>query len=329
MKIYFGSLEIELDIEKPVADVLELTIKDMIQAKVQVRYRKPDKLISPTMRSEMIQKLIKKVPDRDYAKDVSILLDSGLSSKTIVMTANKVLGHKTTGTKLKEEFADIEQASMVWLDRKLDKTYWGMYVGTIDLPLLRHRSVAVGLTDKNQMEILSVFKGTPKEMFEDLRQRGLLVLGVKLGILSFHANATQDFKEFFPEARVALDWQEYIDITVGDAQKFMAKQAMLNRDGTEVYKYLKEVKAPLELLTHFDFDKGMHRALKTTAPIRRIEKDLSSKLRSKKLKSEHERSLVLAWSLIRLQYHWFKIPADAQQLNNLRYIQAQYQSETV
>lgn len=326
MKIYFGSLEIELEVEKGVTDVFELKIKDLVQAGVKVKYRKPDKLISPTMRTEMIQKLVKKVPDKDYTRDVNILLESGLSSNTIVMIANKVLGHKTTGTVLKEEFADIEQASMVWLDRKLDKPYWGLYIGTIDLPLLRQRSVAVGLTDKNQLEILSVFKGTPKQMFEDLKARGLKT-DVQLGILSFHANAIEDFKEAFPKARVALDWQEFIDLTVGGGNKYVAKQMMLNREGTEVYKFLKEMKAPLELMTYLDFPQGIHRAIRTTAPIRRIQKDLASKLRSKKLKSEQDRSLVLAWSLIRLQYHWFRIPADAQQLNNLRYIQAQYQEE--
>ncbi len=314
MPMKLGSILIELDGDTPVDDLSKLTLEDLLKLGVTLRWStmqgnshgKPDAIRRP--QAESI-----------YSQQVTTLKKAGFSDKTIVMIGRKILGLNSSGKNLDRDFGVFESAATKFTSREITEPVWAIFAASVNLQHFGNQTCVLGLTEKNQLTVLSIQVGSNSEIFKDLISRGINPDKIKIGVLSFHLDAIAEFKKYFPKAKAGLDWTEYVDLTIGPMNKLKVKQAMISKEKSEVQAVVKELKAPKELLSFLDFPPKLWRVLRATTAIQRVEKDLRHRLGTNKTKEEYE--LLLAWCLIRLQYHWDKIPVDADQLYNLRYLQ--------
>jgi transposase-like protein len=82
-------------------------------------------------------------------------------------------------------------------------------------------------------------------------------------------------------------------------------------------------------LVHYKFEKRFWRALKTTNPIERVNKELKRRTKSMEGLGEKTLNILLAWTAMRLEYNWLKSPVDSKALNNLEHIASRNQIEDV
>lgn len=341
MKIYLGSLEITVDIENPSnTDILDLKLREIVNARgVSVRMRgdkrepstladqldleaqdDPVRKVEAFAKNPRFRKPTGQPPARDYAEDVGLLHAVGFPDKTIVMISKHVLGVQATHESLTKLFPHLEKGAEGFLSRKIKDKIWALYAAQVELVDQQPQVMVLGLNEKNQIQVLGM-KPDAEDAFQDVIDRGVDAKKVQIGILSFHLGAQEEFKEKFPKAGIQFDWQEYIDITVGFGKKEKLKAAMGSEDNDEVTEAIDNIEGPRELLTYLDFPEKLHRALRTSAPIRKIEKTVNAKARKKGI-SEERRQFIATWELLRLQYQWLKVPVDSPQLSSLRHIKA-------
>jgi hypothetical protein len=249
--------------------------------------------------------------------DLAAVMKLGLTPKTVLQIANKVLNFTIKGPELQNSFGDVKKASLQFLSRKIKDPIWALFVASISIPVLGEVVTAVGLNNENQLILLGIEKNS-KDLYEDIISRGVKPKDIKVGVLSFSLPETKTFEKTFPNAQIQFDWFEYRDQTPGASAKALIGDAMYKEKETEVKKMLVKLKPPSELFTYFNFDKKLWRALRTTSSLKRIEKDLGAKLKTYDEDTE-EAKLAMVWGLMRLQYQWYKVPADSEVLNNLKF----------
>lgn len=312
MKMRFGTVDLEVTQDSPDQVFVKFS------AASDVRVTSPPEAVHPKL--EQPNKPLKDARDT-VARDVRMLVQSGFTKKTLSMIVSKVLGIQVDGKNLAEKFLDAEIAALEFLDRRVPPDIWAIYVAPVEIAGEETVTAAIGLSEKNQLVILALEPLAPAPFFEKLKVRGLTTEQLKIGILSFHSAAIKEFRQAFPTSSLALDWQEFIDLSVGTDTKEFLRDAMKFEDPEAILGALDAAKAPKELGTFMEFKKDLWRVLKTTSPVKRMAKDLRGKLRSRVIQTKEHRELVKVFSLIRLQYHWLKIPVDAPQLRNLKYMQ--------
>ena len=74
------------------------------------------------------------------------------------------------------------------------------------------------------------------------------------------------------------------------------------------------------LLVHYRFDKPLWRALKTTNPIERINREFKRRTKSMDTLGERTLETLLAFISLRFEYYWQRTPVNSSQLENLRWI---------
>ena len=69
--------------------------------------------------------------------------------------------------------------------------------------------------------------------------------------------------------------------------------------------------------------------MKTTNPIKRVNKELKRRTKSMEGHGEKTLNILLAFTAMRLEYNWQKIPVDSKALNNLEHTKSKNQIEDV
>lgn len=74
------------------------------------------------------------------------------------------------------------------------------------------------------------------------------------------------------------------------------------------------------LLMHYRFEKSLWRALKSTNPIERVNREFKRRTKAMDTLGERALQVLVAFTALRLEYNWQKIPANSPQLDGLTYI---------
>jgi putative transposase len=82
------------------------------------------------------------------------------------------------------------------------------------------------------------------------------------------------------------------------------------------------------LLTHFRFEKGVWRALKTTNPIERVNREFKRRTKSMDTLGARTLQTLVAFTAIRLEYGWQTTPVDTKRLEHLVSLQRINQIES-
>ena len=292
--------------------------------------------------------------DPRLKEDLAILHLSGISTRTLSLISKRILGINVSAQTVHNSLDIIEEQALCWLDRKLTEEYWALYIDGTNFKIQRRGStekeptlVVLGVNKLNKLSILALqpgHKDSAKDwgiLFDELLKRNLNPRLIQLGIMDGLPGLESKFKEHFINAKTARCWVHAKRNTLAkvpsrlqESFKMLINNVMYANslsDAEFSFKILKEqmgkdaqrAVACLEkdidsLLVHYNFDKNLWRALKTTNPIERVNKELKRRTKTMEGLGEKTLNILLAFTALRLEYNWRKVSVDSPSLNNLK-----------
>lgn len=154
--------------------------------------------------------------EKELEKDISLMFLSGLSTRGISLISKSLLGRKISPSEVSKVNKELLTGIDGWRMRPLhdfhikyliiDGVNFDMRVdhSVEKVPML----VIIGVTRENQRVFLSIQQGdkdsasTWREVFKDMKTRGLDPFEVQLGIMDGLPGLEKVFQEEFPKARV-------------------------------------------------------------------------------------------------------------------------------
>lgn len=149
-------------------------------------------------------------------EDICVMFLSGVSTRTLSLISEKLIGRKICATEVSKAGKQLAEAVETWRQRDLsvepvkymyvDGTLFSMRIdGSVEkVPVL----VAIGVTEIGHRTVLGLQSGDKesatswREMFKDLKKRGLDASHVQLGIMDGLPGLERVFKEEFTKAKV-------------------------------------------------------------------------------------------------------------------------------
>ena len=149
-------------------------------------------------------------------KDLCVMFLSGVSTRTLSMMSETLIGRKLSPMEVSKSSQELTQAVEVWRERDLssepikymyiDGTLFSMRIdGSVEkVPVL----VVIGVTEKGHRTVLALQAGNKesapvwRELFKDIKKRGLDPSHVRLGIMDGLPGLEKVFIEEFSSAKV-------------------------------------------------------------------------------------------------------------------------------
>lgn len=293
--------------------------------------------------------------DPRLKEDLAVLHLAGISTRTMAMISKRILGIEVSKQTVTNSLGMIEDKALKWLERPIDKEFWALFIDGTNFRIQRRGStekepslVVIGLSNDNRMSILTIQPGLKddadswEEVFSDLIKRGLKTKAVRIGVMDGLPGLEKRFKETFTNAVTGRCWvhalknafaktperlREAFQILTGKVMYASSENAArvafkelklaMGADGQRAVNCLEK---DLEsLLVHYRFEKSLWRSLRTTNPIERVNKELKRRTKSMESIGENTLMVLLAFTAMRLEYNWQKIPVDSVLLENLKY----------
>ena len=149
-------------------------------------------------------------------EDLCVMFLSGVSTRTLSLISEKLIGRKICASQVSKASSQLAEAVEAWRQRDLsvepikymymDGTLFSMRIdGTIEkVPVL----VAIGVAETGHRTVLGLQSGDKesatnwREMFKDLKKRGLDASRIQLGVMDGLPGLERVFKEEFTKAKV-------------------------------------------------------------------------------------------------------------------------------
>ena len=164
---------------------------------------------------------------------------------------------------------------------------------------------------------------------------------VRIGIMDGLPGLEKLFRETFPQAVTARCWVHALRNACGKAParfhevfKKLAHRVMYASSENGARIAFQELKAAMgkdaeravyclekdleSLLAHYRFDSSLWRALKTTNPIERVNREFKRRTKAMDTLGERTLQVLVAFTALRLEYGWQRMPANSAQLNSLK-----------
>lgn len=302
--------------------------------------------------------------DPRLKQDIALLHLAGLSTRMLAMISKRLLGVSISADTVSKSLGVIEEKALAWLERPLPGNYWALFIDGTNFRIQRRGStekepslVVLGMDSTNRMSILAISPGQKdnvfcwKGVFEDLKKRGLDSSKVRIGVMDGLPGLENAFKEAFSQAVTGRCWVHALRNALAkvptrliDPFKNLAhgvmyagnenaarvafsalKQAMGNDAQNAVHCLEKDLDS---LLAHYRFEKSLWRTLKTTNPIERVNRELKRRTKSMETLGEKTLRVVTAFTALKLEYNWKKIPMDSNRLLNLKPVKYYNQLES-
>lgn len=291
--------------------------------------------------------------DPRLKEDIAILHLSGLSNRVMAMVSKRVLGVEVSTDTVTKSLDIIEGKALAWLERPLHKKYWSLFIDGTNFKIQRRGStekepslVVLGVDEENRMSILSISPGYKdnaeswREVFKDLVKRGLDPQAVQIGVMDGLPGLETAFKESFVRAVTARCWVHSLKNAMAkvperlrpafkklahavmyassEASARQAFRALKHEMGHDAERSVRVLEKDLDsLLAHYKFDQKLWRTLRTTNPIERVNKELKRRTKSMETLGERTLEVLLAFTAMRLEYHWQRVPVDTPHLEKL------------
>ena len=149
-------------------------------------------------------------------EDLSVMFLAGVSTRTLALISERLIGRRISAGEVSKVSSQLSEAVETWRERDLSKeaiqylfvdgTFFPMRVeGSVEkVPVL----VAIGVTADGRRTVLGLQAGDKesasnwRELFKDLKRRGLDGSLVTLGIMDGLSGLERVFMEEFPNAKV-------------------------------------------------------------------------------------------------------------------------------
>jgi putative transposase len=278
--------------------------------------------------------------DPRLKEDIAVLHLAGISNRTMAMISKRILGLEISKSSVQESLEVIQEAAVSWLERPLPDEYWALYIDGTNFRIQRRGStekepslVVLGIDKSDHRSVLAIEPGHKdnvdswRSVFDSLVRRGLDPRKVKIGVMDGLPGLERAFKETFTEAVTARCWVHstknalnkcparlrdafkallttvmYADSLQEAKDQFKALKRDMGNDGQRAVSCIeKDIES---LLAHYSFEKSYWRALKTTNPIERINKELKRRTKSMETLGESTLTAVVAFTALKLEMGW-------------------------
>jgi len=279
-------------------------------------------------------------------EDVSIMFLAGVSTRTLSMMSERLIGRRISAGEVSKVSKELHGAVEAWRERDLsnesikylyiDGTNFSMRVdGSVEkVPVL----VVIGVTEKGHRTVLGLQSGDKesatgwREMFKDLKRRGLVGSSVVLGIMDGLPGLERVFMEEFPKAKVQR-------CQVHVARNILAKvpRKLKKKIADEVrsifyassrkkaIQFFKEFKTKWEnelpsavkcleksldsCLTYLQFPEEEWVCLRTTNVIERVNKEFKRRTKPMEIVAgERSCYMLLTFVCLKMEVHWRSKP---------------------
>ena len=279
-------------------------------------------------------------------EDLCVMFLSGVSTRTLSLISEKLIGRKICATEVSKASQQLAEAVEAWRQRDLsrepvkymyiDGTLFSMRIaGSIEKePVL----VALGVTETGHRTVLGLQSGDKesatswREMFKDLKKRGLDTGRVQLGIMDGLPGLERVFKEEFPKAKVQrcqihvarnilAKVPKKLKKDVADEVRsiFYASSKSKAIEFFEAFKAHREKELPSAVkclenalgscLTYLQFPKEEWICLRTTNVIERINKEFKRRTKPMEiLAGERSCYTLLAFVCLKMELNWRSKP---------------------
>ena len=291
--------------------------------------------------------------DPRIKEDIAVLHLAGLSNRVLAMISKRMLGVEVSTDTVTKSLDVIEERALAWLERPLEKKYWALFVDGTNFRIQRRGStekeptlVVLGIDSENHMSLLALQPGNKddatswEQVFKDLIARGLDPHAVQIGVMDGLPGLETKFKECFAKSvtgrcwvhsmrnalakvpeRLMVAFKQLSDKTMYASSEADARQAfgaLKAAMATDADRAVRVIERDLEsLLVHYKFDRKFWRTLRTTNPIERVNKELKRRTKSMETLGEKTLQVLLAFTAMRLEFHWQRFSVDMPHLEKL------------
>jgi len=282
-------------------------------------------------------------------EDVAILYLLGQSTRSLALISERLLGTQISASKVSECSGRLMESVEKWRSRPLTETFKYLYLdGTyfsmrIDKKVVKVCVlVVIGVDEFGIKQVVALqagdkeSAGTWRQLFKDLKARGLNRQAIKLGIMDGLPGLEKVFKEEFPGAKiqrcqvhvarnvlckvpqnmkqkVADDMRSIFYASTKDkSMEFFTE--FKRRYEKDVPSAVKCLEASLDsTLSFYAFPKDEWPALRTTNPIERLNKEFKRRTKSMEIVAgEASCYNLLAVISLRMEVYWKRHPITFQ-----------------
>lgn len=278
--------------------------------------------------------------DPRLTQDLALLHLAGISNRSLATISKRILGVKFGKDSVNKSLESVLGPATSWLQRPLTENYWALYIDGTNFKVQRRGSterepslVVLGISESGHRSILAIEPGQKdnveswRAVFNSLIERGLNASKVRIGIMDGLPGLERAFRESFPSAVSARCWVHASGNALGrcparlrvafkmgltavmnasslsDAkEKFELLKGQMGADGSRAVQTIE--KDLQSLLAHYNFESRYWRALRTTNPIERVNKELKRRTKSMETVGEQTLTVVVAFIAMKLEYGW-------------------------
>ncbi len=291
--------------------------------------------------------------DPRIKEDMAALHLAGLSTRTLQMMSKRVLGMEISHQSISNSLPMLADQAKAWLQRPIQGEWWALIVDGTYFNVQRRGSVekeptlvVLGIDKSNRRSILAIEPGhrdhadSWRSVFQEMKNRGLDGRNVQIGVMDGLPGLERVFKEEFPESVTARCWFHALQNVLAktpkrlqEAMKIATKRIMYadNQNAArEAFKSLKEAmggdcgraiscleKDLTSLLSHYQFDPKLWRALKTTNGVERIHKEFKRRSRAMETMGQSTLTTLLAFTALKLEMGWRQRALDTYKVDHL------------
>jgi putative transposase len=310
-------------------------------------------------KGEFQSKLLRRYERKEGAleRDLALLFLNGFSTRSVELVSKSLLGVRVSASEVSKVTGELFQAMERWRNRDLrglevkylivDGVFFPMRTaeGIRRIPML----VVLGvLRQSNRKIFLALQQGdkdsatTWREVFKDLKNRGLAAEQVELGIMDGLAGLERVFEEEFPRAKVQR-CQVHVARNVLTKVPRCRKQEVADRlrdvfyaetrdRAWEAYRrfyetYAQELPSAVQslersihrCLTFYSFPKEEWMSLRTTNAIERVNKEFRRRTKPMEiLAGERSAYTILCFIALKMEQTWRSAPLQKLNLPPLR-----------
>ncbi len=291
--------------------------------------------------------------DPRLREDLALLHLAGISNRSVAMISKRLLGIKISKSTVQQSLNLVTEQASRWLTRDLTDQYWALYIDGTNFKVQRRGStepepslVVLGISSNGHRSILAIEPGQKdsascwQTVFESLRDRGLRMDKVRIGIMDGLPGLESAFKKYFSQAVTARCWVHAsknalnrcparlrVTFKMALSQVMMARsesdaraqfQILKNMMGSDGIRAVQTIEKDLEsLLAHYKFEQKYWRTLRTTNPIERINREFKRRTKSMDSIGESTLNVILAFIALKLEYGWQMYRVDDHRHENM------------
>jgi len=279
-------------------------------------------------------------------EDLSVMFLAGISTRTLSLMSERLIGRKISSGEVSKVGKELIPSVEAWRERDLSKEdIKYLYVDGTNFSMRIDRSVekvpvllVIGVTKEGHRTVLGLQAGDKesatnwREMFKDLKRRGLNGKLISLGIMDGLSGLERVFEEEFPNAKVQrcqvhvarnvlAKVPRKLKKTVADEIRSIfyasSKKKALSffdsfkdRWGKELPSAVKCLEKSMQAcLTYLDFPEDEWVCLRTTNVIERVNKEFKRRTKPMEiLAGERSCYMLLAFVCLKMEVHWRSKP---------------------